>query len=109
MLPSFAQSEFEVIFRAYDENVQFNYLRSFNRVRVTFSSVSLAEEARATLNNCRFQGTNLKVRPVIVSRNDCSLHSTTTSNLYCNKPSYMYRYLQLITLKVKVPKVWPLV
>ena len=46
-------------------------------MRVTFSSVDLAEQARETLNSCRFQGTNLKVRPVIVSRLLDPIHTYT--------------------------------
>ena len=92
------QPEFEVIFREYDENVEFNYLKSFNRVRVTYSSVEFAELARANLNSCRFQGSSLKVRPVVVclilySFMDCGLyvcflivnHTHTHTHILANK------------------------
>ena len=50
-------------------------------MRVTFSSVALAEQVRENLNTCRFQGANLKVRPVMVSHH-CTKASSRIILIY---------------------------
>lgn len=50
------QTEFEELFLKYDEAVQFQYLKSFRRVRVIFSSTENAKQAHANLNNCEICG-----------------------------------------------------
>jgi len=47
------KSKFEHLFRSYDQNVDFKYLKSFKRVRLDFSSERNAETARLNLNNYR--------------------------------------------------------
>lgn len=63
----FLQPEFEAVFRAYDEAVQFNYLKSFRRVRVIYTTIEQAQLAQDNLNNQVFEGDSLQLRPVKVS------------------------------------------
>lgn len=48
--------EFEELFLKYDQTVQFQYLKSFRRVRVIFSSTENAKQAHANLNNSEIRG-----------------------------------------------------
>lgn len=50
------QMEFEELFLKYDQTVQFQYLKSFRRVRVIFSSTENAKQAHANLNNSEIRG-----------------------------------------------------
>ena len=54
------------MFRAYDEDVQFTYLKGFKRVRVIYSSEEQAQLAQDNLNNHVFEGDSLKLCPVRV-------------------------------------------
>ena len=54
------------MFKTYGDDVEFCYLRSFGRVKVTYPTLEQAELARSNLNNHEFQGTNIKTKPVKV-------------------------------------------
>lgn len=55
------------MFRVYDEAVQFNYLKSFRRVRVIYTTTEQALLAQDNLNNQVFEGDSLQLCPVKVS------------------------------------------
>lgn len=57
------------MFRVYDEWVHFNYLKSFGRVRVIYTTKEQAQLAQDNLNNQAFEGSSLQLRPVKVSLN----------------------------------------
>ena len=61
------QPEFEAVFRVYDESVQFNYLKSFGRVRVIYTTIEQAQLAQGNLNSHVFDGNSLQLRPVKVN------------------------------------------
>ena len=61
------QPEFESIFRVNTNDVKFTYLKSFNRVRVTYPDPEQCSLARSHLQGEEFRGSNLKLRPVTVS------------------------------------------
>lgn len=46
--------EFEAVFRTFDENATFQYLKSFRRVRVNFTSPQAAAEARIRCHEVKF-------------------------------------------------------
>lgn len=54
------------MFRVYDEEVQFDYLKSFQRVRVIYSTEEQAQLAQDNLNNHIFEGGSLKLSPIKV-------------------------------------------
>lgn len=54
------------MFRVYDEDVRFDYLKSFKRVRVIYSTEEQAQLAQDNLNNHVFEGDSLKLCPVKV-------------------------------------------
>lgn len=54
--PSDAKTEFERLFLKYDKAVQFQYLKSFRRVRVMFSSIENAKRAHPKVNNSEILG-----------------------------------------------------
>ncbi|NXA10126.1 RCAN1 protein, partial [Sapayoa aenigma] len=56
-----SQAKFEALFRAFDRDISFQYLRSFRRVRVTFSSAPRAAAARGRLHDTDFLGKRLKL------------------------------------------------
>lgn len=64
------------MFKTYGDDVEFCYLRSFGRVKVSYPTLEQAELARSNLNNHEFQGTNIKTKPVKV------LTRTHTSYMY---------------------------
>ena len=59
------------MFRVYDELVQFQYLKSFRRVRIIYSTEEQTQLAQDNLNNHVFEGSSLQLRPVKVSRTHC--------------------------------------
>ena len=54
------KSKFESLFKDYDTNVAFRYLKSFKRVRLDFSRAELAEEARIKLNDYQLGSSSFK-------------------------------------------------
>lgn len=56
------------MFRVYDEMVQFNYMKSFGRVQVTYSTETQARMAKDNLRNREFQGQSLQVCPIKVKQ-----------------------------------------
>ncbi|OQR77778.1 calcipressin-2-like [Tropilaelaps mercedesae] len=48
------RTEFEEIFRAFDADATFQYLKSFRRVRVTFTTPQIALEARIRCHEVKF-------------------------------------------------------
>ena len=55
------------MFKSYGDDVDFTYLKSFGRVKVTYPTSEQAELAQSNLNNHEFQGTSLRTKPVKVS------------------------------------------
>lgn len=58
------RTEFESLFRRFDRNPGFTYLRSFNRVRVDFGNQRFADRARINLNNNQFYGGRIQCFPL---------------------------------------------
>ncbi|XP_061572228.1 calcipressin-1-like isoform X2 [Cololabis saira] len=56
-----AQAGFESLFRGFDPDVQFQYFRSFRRVRINFSDALAAAEARLRLHKSSFHGREMKL------------------------------------------------
>ncbi|XP_008323504.1 calcipressin-1 isoform X2 [Cynoglossus semilaevis] len=56
-----AQAGFEALFRSFDPEVQFQYFRSFRRVRISFSDALAAAEARLRLNKTDFNGKEMRL------------------------------------------------
>lgn len=54
------RSTFESLFRQYDQNITFRYLKSFKRVRLDFSTAHQAELARSNLHNYRLGNSQIK-------------------------------------------------
>ena len=59
----------EAVFKEVDANIQFEYFRSFSRVRLRCSSPEIADHVRTIMNGTMFMGTTIKVSiaKVIVS------------------------------------------
>lgn len=55
------KSSFEDLFRPFDPDVLFQYFRSFRRVRISFSDVLAASEARLQLNKTFFNGREIRL------------------------------------------------
>lgn len=62
------RSDFEALFRQYDQNITFRYLKSFKRVRLDFSSAHRAELARQNLHNYRLGCSQIKCYHVQIIR-----------------------------------------
>lgn len=56
-----SQAGFEALFRSFDPEVQFQYFRSFRRVRISFSDALAAAEARLRLNKTDFNGKEMRL------------------------------------------------
>ncbi|GAA6216200.1 calcipressin-1 isoform X2 [Lates japonicus] len=56
-----AQASFEALFRSFDPEVQFQYFRSFRRVRISFSDALAAAEARLRLHKTDFNGKEMRL------------------------------------------------
>ncbi|KAJ8255795.1 hypothetical protein COCON_G00196590 [Conger conger] len=56
-----SQASFEALFRSFDDEVSFQYFKSFRRVRVTFATTLAAAEARARLNRSEFRGREMRL------------------------------------------------
>ncbi|KAM8903140.1 calcipressin-1 isoform 2-T4 [Spinachia spinachia] len=56
-----AQSTFEALFRSFDPEVQFQYFKSFRRVRISFSDALAAAEARLRLHKTDFSGKEMRL------------------------------------------------
>nr|KAF6270304.1 regulator of calcineurin 1 [Pipistrellus kuhlii] len=56
-----ARAKFEALFRAFDQDVSFQYFRSFRRVRITFGSALAAAAARLHLHRTPFLGREMKL------------------------------------------------
>ncbi|XP_038130749.1 calcipressin-1-like [Cyprinodon tularosa] len=55
------KASFETLFRSFDPEVQFQYFRSFRRVRISFSDAAAAAEARLRLHRTDFNGTEIRL------------------------------------------------
>lgn len=65
-----AKTKFEDLFLKYDKEVQFQYLKSFRRVRVIFSSIENAKRAHAKVNNSEILGQPIRcyfAQPIALS------------------------------------------
>ncbi|XP_068612619.1 calcipressin-1-like isoform X2 [Brachionichthys hirsutus] len=56
-----AQAGFEALFRPFDPEVQFQYFKSFRRVRISFGDALAAAEARLRLHKTEFSGKAMKL------------------------------------------------
>ncbi|XP_024121021.1 calcipressin-1 isoform X2 [Oryzias melastigma] len=56
-----ARASFESLFRSFDPEVQFQYFRSFRRVRISFSDALAAAEARLRLHKTDFRGREMRL------------------------------------------------
>nr|XP_020442824.1 calcipressin-1-like isoform X2 [Monopterus albus] len=56
-----AQATFEALFHSFDPEVQFQYFKSFRRVRISFSDAVAAAEARLRLNKTDFGGKEIRL------------------------------------------------
>jgi len=54
------QENFESLFRHYEANAQFQYLKSFRRARIMFESIESATAAHRELYNHEFHGQQIK-------------------------------------------------
>lgn len=55
------KARFEGLFRSFDPEVQFQYFRSFRRVRVSFQDALAAAEARLRLHKSAFNGREIRL------------------------------------------------
>uniref|UniRef100_A0A3Q3E9M0 Calcipressin-1-like n=1 Tax=Labrus bergylta TaxID=56723 RepID=A0A3Q3E9M0_9LABR len=55
------QASFEALFRSFDPEVQFQYFKSFRRVRISFSDALAAAEARLRLHKTDFNGKEMRL------------------------------------------------
>ncbi|XP_034465904.1 calcipressin-1-like isoform X1 [Hippoglossus hippoglossus] len=55
------KGSFEALFRSFDPEVQFQYFRSFRRVRISFSDALAAAEARLRLHKTDFSGKEMRL------------------------------------------------
>ncbi|XP_058468442.1 calcipressin-1-like isoform X2 [Solea solea] len=56
-----AQASFEALFRSFDPEVQFQYFKSFRRIRISFSDALAAAEARLRLHKTDFNGKEMRL------------------------------------------------
>ncbi|XP_042368874.1 calcipressin-1-like isoform X1 [Plectropomus leopardus] len=55
------RASFETLFQSFDPEVQFQYFRSFRRVRISFSDALAAAEARLRLHKTDFNGKEMRL------------------------------------------------
>lgn len=55
------QASFEALFRSFDSEVQFQYFKSFRRVRISFNNALAAAEARVRLHKTEFNGKEMRL------------------------------------------------
>ncbi|XP_028321458.1 calcipressin-1 isoform X2 [Gouania willdenowi] len=55
------QASFEALFQAFDPKVHFLYFKSFRRIRISFSNVLAAAEARLKLHKMDFNGKEMRL------------------------------------------------
>ncbi|KAK5619274.1 Calcipressin-1 [Crenichthys baileyi] len=55
------KASFESLFRSFDPEVQFQYFRSFQRVRISFRDATAAAEARLRLHKTHFNGKEMRL------------------------------------------------
>ncbi|XP_055020433.1 calcipressin-1-like isoform X1 [Boleophthalmus pectinirostris] len=55
------RASFESLFRSFDPEVQFQYFKSFRRVRISFSDALAAAEARLRLHKSDFNGKEMRL------------------------------------------------
>ncbi|XP_010752427.1 calcipressin-1 isoform X2 [Larimichthys crocea] len=55
------KASFEALFRSFDPEVQFQYFKSFRRVRISFSDALAAAEARLRLHKTDFNGKEMRL------------------------------------------------
>ncbi|XP_026157405.1 calcipressin-1 isoform X1 [Mastacembelus armatus] len=55
------KASFEALFRSFDPEVQFQYFKSFRRVRISFSDALAAAEARLRLHKTDFSGKEMRL------------------------------------------------
>ncbi|KAG7503445.1 hypothetical protein JOB18_038489 [Solea senegalensis] len=55
------KASFEALFRSFDPEVQFQYFKSFRRIRISFSDALAAAEARLRLHKTDFNGKEMRL------------------------------------------------
>uniref|UniRef100_A0A3B4GJH4 Calcipressin-1-like n=1 Tax=Pundamilia nyererei TaxID=303518 RepID=A0A3B4GJH4_9CICH len=55
------QAGFEALFRSFDSEVQFQYFKSFRRIRISFRDALAAAEARLRLHKTDFNGKEMRL------------------------------------------------
>ncbi|XP_077441093.1 calcipressin-1 isoform X1 [Vanacampus margaritifer] len=55
------KASFEALFHSFDQDVQFQYFKSFRRVRINFSDALAAAEARLRLHKTDFHGKEMRL------------------------------------------------
>uniref|UniRef100_A0A3B4GHU2 Calcipressin-1-like n=1 Tax=Pundamilia nyererei TaxID=303518 RepID=A0A3B4GHU2_9CICH len=61
LLPLCFQAGFEALFRSFDSEVQFQYFKSFRRIRISFRDALAAAEARLRLHKTDFNGKEMRL------------------------------------------------
>ncbi|KAE8278745.1 Calcipressin-1 Down syndrome critical region protein 1-like protein [Larimichthys crocea] len=80
------KASFEALFRSFDPEVQFQYFKSFRRVRISFSDALAAAEARLRLHKTDFNGKEMRLYfAQVTSPSSLCLH-THHSSVHIGSP-----------------------